>query len=92
MKKLILISSIFIASIILAFGCGDDDIGPGKSGGSCYEDGTCDYGLSCDIADDRCRASIVLPFDNEKNSCSLDADCDESYRCIEKKCVENEDN
>ncbi len=94
MKITVSILIIFISAIILSFGCGGDgEYGPGKSEGVCYEDGTCDYGLSCN-SDDICRASIVQPSDENTtydNSCSLDEECDDSYECIDEECVEIED-
>ena len=92
MKKLILISTIFISSVIFSFGCGGDgEYGPGKSEGVCYEDGTCDYGLSCDVADDICRASIVPPPNENTSSCYHDEDCDDFSECVDGECSKIED-
>lgn len=48
----ILFLSIFV--LMLMTSCGDDQIG--GSGQPCYEDGSCDYDVSCDVSNHICRA------------------------------------
>jgi len=68
--------------------CSDDDH-IGGSGEPCYDDGSCDYGLSCQDRD-LCRA-IVIDMDEEfEEECFGDGGCAEGEICVNGECVTEE--